>query len=59
MLLCCCAATQGPLGELFDSRQLLTDVSGAGTNWAHGYAHYGPHYRDSLSDVIRGQVRAA
>lgn len=27
---------RGPLGELFDSGQLLTDVSGSGNNWAHG-----------------------
>lgn len=24
---------QGPLKELFDSAQLLTDVSGSGNNW--------------------------
>lgn len=24
---------QGPLGEVFDCRQLLTDVSGSGNNW--------------------------
>ena len=24
---------QGPLGEVFDSTQLLTDVSGSGNNW--------------------------
>lgn len=23
----------GPLGEVFDSQQLLTDVSGSGNNW--------------------------
>ena len=26
----------GPLGEVFDNQQLLTDVSGSGNNW---YAH--------------------
>ncbi|KDO27136.1 hypothetical protein SPRG_07844 [Saprolegnia parasitica CBS 223.65] len=39
----------GPLGELFDSSQFLTDVSGSGNNWAHGYALYGPQYKDSYS----------
>jgi hypothetical protein len=33
---------KGPLGELFDQRQLLTDVSGSGNNWAHGHHVYGP-----------------
>lgn len=48
---------RGPLAELFDSRQLLTDVSGAGNNWAVGNRVYGPQYRDSLSNVIRSQAR--
>ena len=26
-------ALRGPLGEIFDQRQLLTDVSGSGNNW--------------------------
>ncbi|PRW20279.1 epsilon tubulin [Chlorella sorokiniana] len=49
---------RGPLAELFDSRQLLTDVSGAGNNWAVGNCMYGPQYRDSLSNVIRSQAEA-
>ena len=24
---------KGPLGEVFDNQQLLTDVSGSGNNW--------------------------
>ena len=32
----------GPLGELFDTRQLLSDSSGSGNNWAHGHHLYGP-----------------
>lgn len=47
---------RGPLGELFDSRQLLTDCSGAGNNWAHGFGHYGPQYHDQLLDTFRVQV---
>ncbi|BFZ11050.1 hypothetical protein BsWGS_14089 [Bradybaena similaris] len=44
---------QGPLGEVFDCRQLLTDVSGSGNNWATGYKMYGTQYKDQLSEVIR------
>jgi len=44
---------QGPLGDLFDHRSMLTDVSGAGNNWAHGYAMYGPKYHDNLVESVR------
>lgn len=44
---------RSPLGGLFDrSTQVVTDVSGAGNNWAHGYSVYGPHYRDALRSHI-------
>ena len=49
---------QGQLGDLFDERQLLTDVSGSGNNWAHGHNLYGPQYRDKLLDSIRRPVEA-
>lgn len=49
---------KGPLGELFDSRQLLTDVSGSGNNWAHGHSLYGRQYRDSLAECVRVQAEA-
>lgn len=42
---------RGELGDLFDERQFVTDVSGAGNNWAHGYAVYGPKYEDELIEV--------
>ena len=32
------------IGELFDDRTLIKDVSGSGNNWAHGYNEYGPKY---------------
>ena len=35
-------------GDLFDAAQLVTDVSGAGNNWAHGYGEYGPKYGDEI-----------
>jgi tubulin epsilon len=44
---------QGPLRTLFDQRAILTDVSGAGNNWAHGYHVYGPQYQDHIFEMIR------
>lgn len=41
------------LGELFDARQFITDVSGAGNNWAHGFSYYGPKYKDDIIERIR------
>jgi tubulin epsilon len=43
---------KGPLGEVLDTRQLVSDVSGAGNNWAHGHNFYGPQYRDALIDKL-------
>ena len=43
----------GPLGELFDEHQTLYGVSGAGNNFAHGYAGYGPTYHDELLQRFR------
>lgn len=45
--------TKGPLGEVFDSRQLITSVSGSGNNWAVGYQRYGIEYREKISESIR------
>ncbi|XP_026175135.1 tubulin epsilon chain isoform X2 [Mastacembelus armatus] len=44
---------QGPLREVFDSTQLLTDVSGSGNNWAVGYVTYGSAYREQIVDKLR------
>ncbi len=44
---------RSPLGPLFDTHMRLTDVSGAGNNWACGYAEYGPRYADGAVDLIR------
>ena len=43
----------GPLGELFDGRQLIKDVSGSGNNWAHGHCVYGPQYHDRIYEAVR------
>ncbi|CAG5950521.1 unnamed protein product, partial [Menidia menidia] len=44
---------QGPLREVFDSTQLLTDVSGSGNNWAVGHMTYGSTYRELIVDKLR------
>ncbi|XP_071100417.1 tubulin epsilon chain-like isoform X1 [Haliotis cracherodii] len=45
--------TKGPLREVFDYQQLITDVSGCGNNWAVGHKMYGVQYREQLSETIR------
>ncbi|CAM1326340.1 TUBE1 (predicted) [Pycnogonum litorale] len=47
---------RGPIRDLFDSSQLVTDVSGSGNNWCVGYHQYGRMYRTKLLDLIRAQV---
>ena len=47
---------RSPLGPLFDASQTITSDSGSGNNWAHGYAGYGPQYRESLLEGIRVQA---
>ncbi|CAN9507588.1 unnamed protein product [Ophioblennius macclurei] len=44
---------QGPLKELFDSTQLLTDVSGSGNNWAVGHLTYSSIYREQIVEQLR------
>ena len=44
------------LGSLFDETQFVMDVSGAGNNFAHGHAYYGPQYRDRLSESLRRTI---
>ncbi|XP_069742929.1 tubulin epsilon chain [Narcine bancroftii] len=44
---------QGPLRDLFDSKQLISDVSGSGNNWAVGYKQYGDQYRDQILNILR------
>ncbi|MCQ2819046.1 MAG: hypothetical protein MJ252_17425, partial [archaeon] len=41
------------LGELFDTRQLIKDVSGAGNNWANGFYEYGKQYAPTIIENIR------
>ncbi|XP_007897836.1 tubulin epsilon chain [Callorhinchus milii] len=44
---------QGPLRDVFDSKQLITDVSGSGNNWAVGYKSYGFQYREQILENLR------
>uniref|UniRef100_A0A8C4U0S3 Tubulin epsilon 1 n=1 Tax=Falco tinnunculus TaxID=100819 RepID=A0A8C4U0S3_FALTI len=44
---------QGPLRDVFDSKQLITDVSGSGNNWAVGHKVYGCQYRDDIVEKLR------
>ena len=48
--------SKGPLGGLFDSTEFVTDVSGAGNNWAYGYAHCGPLYGERVMEQVRRQA---
>ncbi|XP_064196062.1 tubulin epsilon chain [Anguilla rostrata] len=44
---------QGPLRDVFDSTQLITDVSGSGNNWAVGHKVYGSAYREQIVERLR------
>lgn len=44
---------KGPLRDVFDHRQLITDVSGSGNNWAVGHLEYGPKFREQITESIR------
>ena len=49
---------KGPLGDVLDTQMMISDVSGAGNNWAHGNHVYGPQYRDQILERIRRTVEA-
>ena len=40
-------------GEIFDTRQIISDVSGAGNNWAVGFHEYGQKYSEAISETVR------
>ena len=47
----------GPIGDLFDAeKSLITDVSGAGNNWAHGFHVYGPQYNAKITECFRSAL---
>jgi len=39
-------------GEIFDSKQLITNVYGSGNNWAVGNKEYGVKYREEISEQV-------
>lgn len=41
------------IGEIFDQKSFINDVSGAGNNWAHGFHEYGKRYRNVIADQIK------
>ncbi|CCW70320.1 unnamed protein product [Phytomonas sp. Hart1] len=52
------AMLRGPLRGMFDSNFFVSDVSGAGNNWAVGHMEYGDKYLDAITESIRAQVEA-
>ncbi len=44
---------RGPIAEVFDRSLLVTDVSGAANNWAHGHTVYGPAHHERLMEAVR------
>ena len=40
------------IGELFDTKHFIKDVSGAGNNWAHGFYEYGTKYCNEIVQKI-------
>ncbi|KAK2489403.1 hypothetical protein MC885_011056 [Smutsia gigantea] len=44
---------QGPLRDVFDSKQLITDISGSGNNWAVGHKIFGSLYQEQILEKLR------
>ena len=47
---------RSPLAEVFDRSQIVTDISGAGNNWAHGHEEYGPAHREHFLEAVRHAI---
>uniref|UniRef100_UPI00358E9399 tubulin epsilon chain isoform X2 n=1 Tax=Myxine glutinosa TaxID=7769 RepID=UPI00358E9399 len=47
---------QSPLGEIFDQKCTITDMSGSGNNWAVGHEVYGPRHREEILQKVRASV---
>ncbi|CAI2367923.1 unnamed protein product [Moneuplotes crassus] len=43
----------GELSDIFEARQVVSDQSGAGNNWAQGHFEYGPMYEEEIMDKVR------
>uniref|UniRef100_A0A2R9C5K5 Tubulin/FtsZ GTPase domain-containing protein n=1 Tax=Pan paniscus TaxID=9597 RepID=A0A2R9C5K5_PANPA len=44
---------QGPLRDVFDTKQLITDTSGSGNNWAVDHKVFGSLYQDQVLEKLR------
>uniref|UniRef100_A0A2K5DLJ2 Tubulin epsilon 1 n=1 Tax=Aotus nancymaae TaxID=37293 RepID=A0A2K5DLJ2_AOTNA len=44
---------QGPLRDVFDTNQLISDISGSGNNWAVGHKVFGSLYQDQILEKLR------
>lgn len=43
----------GELRDIFEARQCIKDMSGAGNNWACGHHFYGPQYKEEIEEKVR------
>lgn len=50
------AMLRGPLHELFDAAHFISDVSGAGNNWAVGHIEYGDRYLEDIHRSVASMV---
>ena len=51
------ALSRSSQASLFDSAvSVVSDVSGSGNNWAHGYCVFGPQYGSAVLDCVRRQA---
>jgi tubulin epsilon len=50
------AMLRSPLGSLFDTAHFVSDVSGAGNNWAVGHMEYGDRYLTEIEKSVAGQL---
>lgn len=46
----------GELKDIFEARQCIKDMSGAGNNWARGHLEYGPLYKEEIEEKVRQAV---
>lgn len=44
---------QGPLRDVFDSKELITDISGSRNNWAVGHQVFGSLYEEQILEKLR------
>jgi tubulin epsilon len=44
---------RSPIRDVFEYKQYVSDVSGAGNNWAVGHFFYGQKYEESIIELVR------